>query len=135
MHGFREEDKHVISLESERRMTDSRRWEKPRWTKRLTESCLPKIYKAKSYTILITLISIKSVQTDKYKVTFTRKVHIMNQFVRLFACLVFFVPLKKFSLKRRCHHYRGRATNFDLISVLMVIEQWGFFNVPHLCSS
>ena len=55
----------------------------------------------------------------------------MKQFIRLFACLVF-VPLENFLLVWRRHHYRGRATNFDLISVLMVIEQWGFFNVPHL---
>ena len=27
---------------------------------------------------------------------------------------------------------RGRAANFDLCSALMVIEQWGFFSVPHL---
>ena len=30
------------------------------------------------------------------------------------------------------HHYRWRAANFDLCSVLMAIEQWGFFRVPHL---
>ena len=30
------------------------------------------------------------------------------------------------------HHYRWRPANFDLCSALMAIEQWGFFNVPHL---
>ena len=30
------------------------------------------------------------------------------------------------------HEYRSKLANFDLCSALMVIEQWGFFNVPHL---
>ena len=29
------------------------------------------------------------------------------------------------------HHWRWRAANFDLCSVLMAIEQWGFFSVLH----
>ena len=48
------------------------------------------------------------------------------------VCLEFFVPLKNFSLIWRHHHYQWRAANFDLCSALMAIEQWGFFNVPHL---
>ena len=43
-----------------------------------------------------------------------------------------FVPLENFSLIWRRHHCRWRAANFDLCSELMVIEQWGFFIVPHL---
>ena len=44
----------------------------------------------------------------------------------LFVRLGVFVPL----IWRR-HHYRWRIANFDLCSALMVIEQWGFFSVPH----
>ena len=44
----------------------------------------------------------------------------------------FIVPLENFSLIWRFHHFRWRATNFDLCSALMVIERWGFFSVPHL---
>ena len=38
-------------------------------------------------------------------------------------CLAFIVPLEKFSLLSRHYHYR---------SVLMAIEQWGFFILPHI---
>ena len=30
------------------------------------------------------------------------------------------------------HHYRWRTANFEFFLALMVIEQWGFFSVPHL---
>ena len=30
------------------------------------------------------------------------------------------------------HHYRWKASNFDLCSALIAIEQWGFFCVSHL---
>ena len=43
-----------------------------------------------------------------------------------------FVPLEISALIWRRHHYRRRPTHFDLCSALMVIEQWGFFSVPHL---
>ena len=36
-----------------------------------------------------------------------------------------------FSLIWRRHHYWWRATNFEICSTLMVIEQWEFFNMPH----
>ena len=52
--------------------------------------------------------------------------------VCLFVCLEFFVPVENFSFIWRRHHYRRRAANFDLCSAFMVIEQWGFFSVPHL---
>ena len=42
------------------------------------------------------------------------------------------VPLENFSLIWRRHHFWWRAANFDLCSTLKAIEQWGFFNVPHL---
>ena len=48
-----------------------------------------------------------------------------------FFLLKFIVPLEKFSLIWRHHHCRWRAAYFDLCSALMVIEHWGFFNVPH----
>ena len=32
----------------------------------------------------------------------------------------------------RRHHYRWRASKFDLCSALMDIEHWGFLNIPHL---
>ena len=49
-----------------------------------------------------------------------------------FLCLGFIVPLENCSHIWRRHHYRWRAANFDLCSVLMSIEQWGFISVPHL---
>ena len=52
----------------------------------------------------------------------------------MIVCLGFDIPLEKFSLVWRRHHYmyQWRASNFDLYSALMTIEQWGFFSVPHL---
>ena len=58
--------------------------------------------------------------------------HCICTFVCLFGCVEFIVPLKNFSLIWRRHHCRLKAANFDLCSALMAIEQWGFFNVPHL---
>ena len=49
----------------------------------------------------------------------------------LFVCCCY-CPTPEFSLTWRRHHCRWRAANFDLCSALMAIEQWGFFNVPHL---
>ena len=49
----------------------------------------------------------------------------------MFVCLEFIVPIENFSLIWSSRHCRWRATNFDLCSALMTIEQWGFFNVPH----
>ena len=44
-----------------------------------------------------------------------------------------FVPLKNYSLIWRRYHYWWRATNLDIYSALMAIEQWEFFyNVPHV---
>ena len=42
------------------------------------------------------------------------------------------VPLENFSLIWRRHLCRWMVANFDLCSVLMAIEQRGFFSVPHL---
>ena len=49
----------------------------------------------------------------------------------LVVCLGLLVPLEKF-FHLFGDFYRERATNFDLYSALMAIEQWEFFNVPHL---
>mgnify|MGYP003692190915 CR=1 FL=1 len=49
----------------------------------------------------------------------------------LFVYLEFIVPLENISLIWRSNPCRWRAANFDLCSVLMAIEQWGFVNVPH----
>ena len=49
-----------------------------------------------------------------------------------YFCLEFIILLEICSLKWRHHHCRWRAANIDLCSALMAIEQWGFFNVPHL---
>ena len=55
-----------------------------------------------------------------------------TEFVCLFVCLVFFVPLEYFQLIRRRHHCRWRVANFDLCLALLTIEQWGFLSVPYL---
>ena len=44
----------------------------------------------------------------------------------------FYVPLKNFSLIWRRHHYRWRASNFDLCLAFMAIDQWEFFIVAHV---
>ena len=49
-----------------------------------------------------------------------------------FCLCEFIVLLENFSLLWRRHDCQWRADNFYLCSALMVIEQWGFFNVPHL---
>ena len=50
----------------------------------------------------------------------------------MFVCfLEQIVPLENFSLIWR-RHFWWRASNFDLCSALMAIEQWGFFRVPRL---
>ena len=46
-----------------------------------------------------------------------------------FVCL-FWSHSRFFSLIWRRHHYRWRATHFDICSTLMTIEQGRFFNVP-----
>ena len=52
----------------------------------------------------------------------------------LFVCLGYFIQLENFSLIciRRCRHCRWRATNVDLCSTHIAIEQWRFFSVLHL---
>ena len=49
----------------------------------------------------------------------------------LVGCMEFIVLLENFSLIWRRHHCRWRAAHFDLCSALLVIEQWGFFYMPH----
>ena len=44
----------------------------------------------------------------------------------IFVCLVFYIPLKNFSLIWKRYHYRWRATNLTY-----AIEQWGFFSAQH----
>ena len=51
----------------------------------------------------------------------------------LLLFLEFFIPFENFTLIWRRHHCWWRAANnFDLCLALMAIEQWGFFNMPHL---
>ena len=50
-------------------------------------------------------------------------------YMLLFVCFCFFVS--PIHIWKR-HYRRWRATNFDLCSALMAIEQWGFFSVPHI---
>ena len=64
--------------------------------------------------------------------TFTLQIYIR------YICLCLFLfgypkqKLENFSFIWRRHHYRWRASNFDLYMALMAIEQWGFFSVPHI---
>ena len=48
------------------------------------------------------------------------------------VCIGFIVPLENFLLIQNRHHYRRRASNFDICSALMAIEQWGFLSMPRL---
>ena len=59
--------------------------------------------------------------------------HVTNEIACLFVCLFVclfgvYHPTREFFT----HHCRWRAPNSGLCSALMAIEQWGFFNVPHL---
>ena len=61
---------------------------------------------------------------DKNKRKFCK----LRCFLWVFVCfsvLGVFVPLEKFSLLWRRHHYRWRAAHFNMCSDLMAIEQWG----------
>ena len=57
---------------------------------------------------------------------------VLSKVFCLFVCVNLIVPLENLSLIWRRHHCRWWAANCDLRSALMAIEQWGFFNVPHL---
>ena len=57
-------------------------------------------------------------------------VHVIQ--LSLFVYVEFIVPLENFSLIWRRHHCGWKAANFEICSALMAIEQWVFFNVPHL---
>ena len=46
--------------------------------------------------------------------------------------LWFYVPFENFLIIWRWHHYRWRASYFELYSALVVIEQGGFLSVSHL---
>ena len=50
----------------------------------------------------------------------------------MFDCLGFYVRLENFSPIWRRPHYQWTASNLELYSALVAIEQWGFFSVPHL---
>ena len=49
----------------------------------------------------------------------------------LFVCLEFFVPLKNFHSFGDTPIAGEWVQKIDQYSTLMVIEQWGFFSVPH----
>ena len=75
-----------------------------------------------------------SIKCTKYKFTIINLFWSWTQFVCLFVCLFvyfFLVPLANFSLIWRCHLYRWRASNFGLCSVIMAIDKWEFFSLPH----
>ena len=42
------------------------------------------------------------------------------------------LPIREFSTHMESHHYRWKAINLDICSVILAIEQWGFFSVPNL---
>ena len=49
------------------------------------------------------------------------------------VCLFgFFVPFENCSLSLETSPLPVKRCNFDLYSVVMATEQWGFYNVPHL---
>ena len=50
----------------------------------------------------------------------------------MFVCVGLIVPLENCSLIWTRHHYRWRAEDVYLCSSLKVIEQLGFFSIPHL---
>ena len=64
-----------------------------------------------------------------YYLVITRKDLVFCLFVCLFGV---YRPTRKFFTQMDTSHRRWCAANFDLCSALMAIEQWGFFNVPHL---
>ena len=58
--------------------------------------------------------------------------HKAGLYVCFLICLGFIGQHENFSLIWRRHHYRWRASKFELCSTLMAIGEWGYFRVPHL---
>ena len=78
------------------------------------------------------VLSWKQVNYTSYRLArLSLGIYVISGQYAFFVCFGVFVPLENFHLLKR-HHFRWRATNFDLYAEIMVIEQWGFFNVPHL---
>ena len=90
---------------------------------RLYNICLPALYSLPFKKILFYF------KVQSFKLIIQLSVRYIQH---LFVCLGFIIPHENLSLIYRRHHYRWRATNFDLCSAPMVIKQWGFFSVPHL---
>ena len=76
--------------------------------------------------LLVEIIDLSTVGIEK------RSFHIPFSLICLFVCSGIIIPLEICSLIWRRHTYRWRTAHFDLCSAVRVIEQWGFFTVPHL---
>ena len=71
---------------------------------------------------LMTLKVLAASIQKQYLMTVLINIH-FNVYIYLFVCLGFFVPLENFSHIWRRNNYRWRATDFDLYSAHMAIEQ------------
>ena len=56
----------------------------------------------------------------------------MPGMINMFCLFGIYRLFTNFSLILRRHHHWWGAANFDICSVLMTIEQWGFLSVPSL---
>ena len=77
----------------------------------------------------------KNASLEEFHICFNRPCHSSLKFHdinEMRVSLGFIVPLENFALIWRPHHYRWWVSTFNLISALVVIEQWGFFNLQHL---
>ena len=69
---------------------------------------------------------------DEHRLLPTYSNPVSQEKIAIIYLFVIFRPTREFSLFWRRHHCGWRATNFDLCSALVAIEQLGFFSVPHL---
>ena len=93
--------------------------------------CVPDEKDSSKHEYIVYCFKMKPPSTKKNTAYTALKTKSRN-FYDLFVCFFDFYRLENFSLIWRRHHYRWRATNFDLSLAVMAIEQWGFFRVSHL---
>ena len=95
--------------------------------------CVPDEKDSSKHEYIVYCFEDESLLHQKKNTAYTALKTKSRNFYDLFVCFFgFIVPLENCSLIWRRHHYRWRATNFDIILAVMPIEQWEFFRVSHL---
>ena len=82
--------------------------------------------------IIVVNVCHTCICSKKYFIFFNRNFQTFFTISTFDFVFFLFLPLANFSLIWKRHHYKWRASNFDLSLTLMATEQWLFFSVPHL---